>query len=165
MTTKFTADHEWINIEHHDAAVVGITLHAQDALGDVVYVDLPEVGRSYTQGEVAGVVESVKAASEVYAPVSGEIVGINDALTAEPAKVNADPSGEGWFFKVKLSNDIFMPVTGEVVAVNEALRENPALANSDPMGEGWFFKVKVTDQTQFDALMDPPGYDALLKTL
>jgi len=124
MTTKFTADHEWINIEHHEAAVVGITLHAQDALGDVVYVDLPEVGRSYTQGDVAGVVESVKAAA-----------------------------------------DIFMPVTGEVVEVNEALRENPALANSDPMGEGWFFKVKVTDQTQFDALMDPPGYDALLKTL
>jgi glycine cleavage system H protein len=124
MTTKFTADHEWINIEHHEAAVVGITLHAQDALGDVVYVDLPEVGRSYTQGDVAGVVESVKAAA-----------------------------------------DIFMPVTGEVVEVNEALRENPALANSDPMGEGWFFKVKVTDQAQFDALMDPPGYDALLKTL
>lgn len=124
MTTKFTTDHEWINIEDHDAAVVGITLHAQDALGDVVYVDLPEVGRSYTQGDVAGVVESVKAAA-----------------------------------------DIFMPVTGEVVEVNEALRENPALANSDPMGEGWFFKVKLADMTQFDALMDPPGYDALLKTL
>jgi glycine cleavage system H protein len=124
MTTKFTTDHEWINIEDHEAAVVGITLHAQDALGDVVYVDLPEVGRSYAMGEVAGVVESVKAAA-----------------------------------------DIFMPVSGEVVEVNEALRENPALANSDPMGEGWFFKVKVSDMLQFDALMDPPGYDALLKTL
>jgi len=124
MTTKFTPDHEWINIEDHEAAVVGITLHAQDALGDVVYVDLPEVGRSYTKGDVAGVVESVKAAA-----------------------------------------DIYMPVTGEVVEVNEALRDNPALANSDPMGEGWFFKVKVGDMLQFDALMDPPAYDALLKTL
>lgn len=124
MTTKFTADHEWINIEDHEAAVVGITPHAQDALGDVVYVDLPEVGRSYAQGEVAGVVESVKAAA-----------------------------------------DIFMPVSGEVVEVNEALRADPALANTDPMGNGWFFKVKVSDLMQFDALMDPPGYDALLKTL
>ena len=124
MTTLFTPDHEWINIEDHQAAVVGITLHAQDALGDVVYVDLPEVGRSYAQGEVAGVVESVKAAA-----------------------------------------DIFMPVSGEVIEVNESLRSNPALANTDPMGEGWFFKVKVGDLLQFDQLMDPPGYDALLKTL
>ena len=124
MTTMFTPDHEWINIEDHEAAVVGITLHAQDALGDVVFVDLPEVGRSYKKGEIAGVVESVKAAA-----------------------------------------DIFMPVTGEVVEVNEALRADPALANSDPLGNGWFFKVKVTDKAQFDALMDGPGYDALLKTL
>ena len=124
MTTKFTTDHEWINIEDHDAAVVGITLHAQDALGDVVFVELPEVGRSYAQGEVAGVVESVKAAA-----------------------------------------DIYMPVTGEVVEVNEDLRADPALANTDPMGAGWFFKVKVADMLQFDALMDPPGYDVLLKTL
>ena len=124
MTTLFTPDHEWINIEDHQAAVVGITLHAQDALGDVVYVDLPEVGRSYAQGEVAGVVESVKAAA-----------------------------------------DIFMPISGEVIEVNESLRSNPALANTDPMGKGWFFKVKVSDRSQFDQLMDPPGYDALLKTL
>lgn len=124
MTTKFTPDHEWINLEQHDAAVVGITLHAQDALGDVVYVDLPEVGRSYAQGEVAGVVESVKAAA-----------------------------------------DIFMPVSGEVVAVNEALREDPALANTDPTGNGWFFKIKVSDPSQLEALLDSPGYDALLKTL
>jgi glycine cleavage system H protein len=124
MTTKFTPDHEWINIEDHEAAVVGITLHAQDALGDVVYVDLPEVGRSYAKGDVAGVVESVKAAA-----------------------------------------DIYMPVAGEVVEVNEALRADPSLANSDPMGNGWFFKVHVTDMMQFDDLMDPPAYDALLKTL
>jgi glycine cleavage system H protein len=124
MTTKFTADHEWINIEDHEAAVVGITLHAQDALGDVVFVELPELGRSYAQGEVAGVVESVKAAA-----------------------------------------DIYMPVSGEVVEVNEALKADPALANTDPMGSGWFFKIRVSDMSQFDQLMDPPGYDALLKTL
>jgi glycine cleavage system H protein len=124
MTTKFTTDHEWINIEDHEAAVVGITLHAQDALGDVVFVELPEVGRTYKKGEVAGVVESVKAAA-----------------------------------------DIFMPVSGEVVEVNEDLRNDPALANKDPMGNGWFFKVHVTNMAEFDELMDPPAYDALLKTL
>jgi glycine cleavage system H protein len=124
MTTMFTPDHEWINIEDHEAAVVGITLHAQEALGDVVFVDLPTVGKSYKKGEVAGVVESVKAAA-----------------------------------------DIYMPVTGEIVEVNEALRADPSLANSDPMGNGWFFKVHVTDMAEFDQLMDPPGYDALLKTL
>ena len=124
MTTKFTADHEWINIEDPEAAIVGITLHAQDALGDVVFVELPELGRRYAQGDVAGVVESVKAAA-----------------------------------------DLYMPVSGEVVEVNEALRSDPALANTDPMDKGWFFKVKVSDIAQFDQLMDPPGYDALLKTL
>ncbi|MCE2659990.1 MAG: glycine cleavage system protein GcvH [Rubrivivax sp.] len=124
MTTLFTADHEWINIEDHDAATVGITLHAQDALGDVVFVDLPEVGKTFAQGDNAGVVESVKAAA-----------------------------------------DVKMPVSGEVVEVNEALRADPSLANSDPMGQGWFFKVRVANMAEFDRLMDPPGYDALLKTL
>ena len=124
MTTKFTQDHEWINIEDHEAAVVGITMHAQDALGDVVFVDLPEVGRTYAKGEVAGVVESVKAAA-----------------------------------------DIYMPVSGEVVEVNEQLRAEPALANTDPLGNGWFFKVRVSNMAEFDDLMDPPAYDALLKTL
>jgi glycine cleavage system H protein len=124
MTTMFTPDHEWINIEDHEAAVVGISLHAQEALGDVVFVELPEVGRTYKKGEVAGVVESVKAAADVY-----------------------------------------MPLDGEVVEVNEELRANPALANTDPMGNGWLFKVHVTNMAQFDELMDPPGYDALLKTL
>lgn len=104
MTTKFTADHEWINIEDHDAAVVGITHHAQDALGDVVFVDLPEVGRSYKKGEVAGVVESVKAAADIYSPVSGEVVEVNEALRSDPALANSDPLGEGWFFKIKVSN-------------------------------------------------------------
>jgi len=124
MTTLFTPDHEWINIENHDAATVGITLHAQDALGDVVFVDLPEIGTTFKQGDAAGVVESVKAAA-----------------------------------------DVKMPVSGEIVEVNEALRADPSLANSDPMGNGWFFKVKVANIAEFDRLMDPPGYDALLKTL
>jgi glycine cleavage system H protein len=124
MTTMFTPDHEWINIEDHEAAVVGITLHAQDALGDVVFVDLPEVGAVFKQGDAAGVVESVKAAA-----------------------------------------DVKMPVSGEIVEVNEALRADPSLANSDPMGNGWFFKVRLSDMAEFERLMDPPGYDALLKTL
>ncbi|MFN8892927.1 MAG: glycine cleavage system protein GcvH [Betaproteobacteria bacterium] len=124
MTTMYTPDHEWINIEDHEAAVVGITHHAQDALGDVVFVELPDVGSSFKKGEVAGVVESVKAAA-----------------------------------------DIYMPVGGEVVEVNTALKDDPSLANADPLGNGWFFKVKVADMAEFDQLMDPPAYDALLKTL
>lgn len=104
MTTKYTSDHEWINIEDHDAAVVGITAHAQDALGDVVFVDLPEVGKSFKKGEVAGVVESVKAAADLYMPVSGEIVEVNEALRSDPALANSDPLGEGWFFKVRISD-------------------------------------------------------------
>lgn len=104
MTTKFTAEHEWINIEDHEAAVVGITLHAQDALGDVVFVDLPEVGKTFAKGEVAGVVESVKAAADLYMPVSGEIVEVNEALRDNPSLANTDPMGEGWFFKVHVNN-------------------------------------------------------------
>ena len=104
MTTKFTEDHEWINIEDHEAAVVGITLHAQDALGDVVFVDLPEVGRTYKIGEVAGVVESVKAAADIFMPVTGRIVEVNEALRADPSLANSDPMGNGWFFKVKIAD-------------------------------------------------------------
>jgi len=100
MTVKYSKDHEWIDIADHEAATVGITLHAQDALGDVVFVDLPEVGKTYAQGEVAGVVESVKAAADVYMPVSGEIVEVNEALRADPSLANSDPMGTGWFFKV-----------------------------------------------------------------
>ncbi len=104
MTTKFTPNHEWIDTADHAAAVVGITAHAQDALGDVVYVDLPEVGRHYAQGEVAGVVESVKAAADIYMPVSGEVVEVNEALRADPALANTDPTGQGWFFKILVSD-------------------------------------------------------------
>ena len=122
MTTMYTPDHEWINIEDQEAAVVGITLHAQDALGDVVFVDLPAVGSNFKKGEVAGVVESVKAAA-----------------------------------------DLYMPVSGEIVEVNEALRGDPSLANTDPLGAGWFMKVRVSDMMEFEALMDAPAYDLLVK--
>ena len=104
MTVKYTQEHEWIRIEGGDAAVVGITVHAQDALGDVVFVELPEVGRRYAKGEVAGVVESVKAAADVYMPVTGEVTEVNESLRADPSLANSDPLGQGWFFKVKLAD-------------------------------------------------------------
>jgi glycine cleavage system H protein len=104
MTTKYTNDHEWINIEDHEAAAVGITLHAQEALGDVVFVDLPNVGKQYKMGEVAGVVESVKAAADINMPVSGEVVEVNEALRSDPSLANSDPMGNGWFFKVHVTN-------------------------------------------------------------
>ncbi|MFO1262243.1 MAG: glycine cleavage system protein GcvH [Rhodoferax sp.] len=103
MNIKFTPDHEWLVIEG-DTATVGITQHAQDALGDVVFVDLPEVGKSYAAKDVAGVVESVKAAADVYMPVSGTVTDVNEALRADPSLSNTDPMGAGWFFKVKFSN-------------------------------------------------------------
>lgn len=104
MTTMYTPDHEWINIEDHEAAVVGITQHAQDALGDVVFVELPEVGRAYARGDVAGVVESVKAAADLFMPVSGEVVEVNEALRADPSLCNTDPLGSGWFFKLRVAD-------------------------------------------------------------
>jgi glycine cleavage system H protein len=104
MTTlRFTKDHEWVRLDG-DLAVVGITDYAQSQLGDVVYVELPEIGRRVEQGKEAAVVESVKAASEVYAPVSGEVAEVNEALAADPAMVNADPMGEGWFLKLRLDD-------------------------------------------------------------
>ena len=99
---KYSKDHEWVRVEG-DVATVGISDYAQDQLGDVVYVELPEVGRIVAQNEEAAVVESVKAASEVYAPVSGEVVEVNQALENDPALVNGDPTGEGWFLKLRLS--------------------------------------------------------------
>ena len=103
MTIKYTKDHEWVQTDGDAPAVVGITVHAQEALGDVVFVDLPEVGKTFAQGEVAGVVESVKAAADVFMPVSGEVVEVNEALRADPSLANSDPLAGGWFFKVKLS--------------------------------------------------------------
>ena len=104
MTTlRFTKDHEWVRLDG-DLAVIGITDYAQSQMGDVVYVELPEIGHRVEQGKEAAVVESVKAASEVYAPISGEVAEVNEALAADPAKVNADPNGEGWFFKLRLDD-------------------------------------------------------------
>ena len=100
---RYTREHEWIVVDG-DVATVGITDYAQEQLGDVVYVELPAIGRDVGQGDEAAVVESVKAASEVYAPVAGTVVAINQALAAEPAKVNADPFGAGWFLKLKLKD-------------------------------------------------------------
>ena len=103
MSIKYTPDHEWLNVEG-DIATVGITHHAQDALGDVVFVDLPEVGKTFATKDIAGVVESVKAAADVYMPVAGEITEVNEALRADPALANTDPMGAGWFFKVKVAS-------------------------------------------------------------
>lgn len=103
MSLKYTEDHEWIRVEG-DTATVGITHHAQDALGDVVFVDLPETGKSFAQKDVAGVVESVKAAADVFMPVSGTILEVNEELRSDPSLANSDPLGKGWFFKVHLSN-------------------------------------------------------------
>ena len=103
MTLKYTENHEWLKIEG-DIGTVGITHHAQDALGDVVFVDLPEVGELFAQKETAGVVESVKAAADIYMPVAGEVTEVNETLRADPSLANSDPLGAGWFFKVKLSD-------------------------------------------------------------
>jgi len=103
MTTYFTRDHEWIRVEG-DQATVGISDHAQEALGDIVYAEVPDAGKQLSKGAEAAVVESVKAASDVYAPVSGEVTEGNPAIADDPAIINRDPEGEGWFFKLKLSN-------------------------------------------------------------
>ena len=101
--TRYTKDHEWVRQEG-DVAVIGITDYAQQQLGDVVYVELPEIGRDVERGKEIAVVESAKAASEVYAPVSGEVVAVNDAITADPSKINADAQGEGWFIEIRLAD-------------------------------------------------------------
>ncbi len=103
MTVYFTDQHEWVSVDG-EIATVGITTHAAEQLGDVVFVELPAIGKVVSARKEAAVVESVKAASDVYTPVSGEVVEANEAVAAEPAKVNEDPEGAGWFFKVKLSN-------------------------------------------------------------
>ena len=103
MTTYYTKEHEWIRVEG-DLATVGITNHAQEQLGDIVFAEVPEAGRQLSKGQEAAVVESVKAASDVYAPVSGEVTEGNPAVASDPALINRDPEGEGWFFKLKLSD-------------------------------------------------------------
>jgi len=103
MPVYFTKEHEWIRVEG-ETATVGISNHAQEQLGDVVFAEVPEAGRKVSKGQEAAVVESVKAASDVYAPVSGEVVEGNQALADDPSLVNSDPEGQGWFFKIKLDN-------------------------------------------------------------
>jgi glycine cleavage system H protein len=110
---KYTNEHEWIRVDG-GVAVVGITDYAQQQLGDIVYVELPAVGKKLTKGGDAAVVESVKAASEVYAPVTGEVAAVNDALAATPALVNSSPEGEGWFMKIKPAD------MGEIAALMDA---------------------------------------------
>jgi len=99
---KFTEEHEWLKIDG-DVATVGITQHAADQLGDLVFVELPDIGAVLARNAACATVESVKAASEVYCPLDGEIVAVNEAITADPALVNSDPMGDGWFFKLKLA--------------------------------------------------------------
>ncbi|MBN9005292.1 MAG: glycine cleavage system protein GcvH [Rhizobiales bacterium] len=103
MTVLYTSDHEWLRIEG-DTATIGITDYAQSQLGDVVFVELPKIGRQLKKAEAAAVVESVKAASDVYAPITGEVLAVNDALAAEPALVNSDANDKAWFFKLKISD-------------------------------------------------------------
>ena len=102
---KYTKDHEWLRLDG-DVATVGISPHAQEQLGDLVFVELPAVGATFDQGAVAATVESVKAASEVYAPVGGEVVAVNDKLATEPGLVNAEPTGNGWLFKLKVKDAV-----------------------------------------------------------
>lgn len=103
MTFKYTKDHEWVK-EDGDVYIVGVSAHAAEQLGDVVFVELPEVGKTFSKGDDMAVVESVKAASDVYAPISGEIVEANQSIVDEPAKVNEDPQGSAWFVKIRASN-------------------------------------------------------------
>ena len=103
MSTRYTRDHEWIRLDG-DLATIGITDYAQDQLGDIVFVELPEIGRKLDKGGEAAVVESVKAASEIFAPAAGEVVEVNAALSDQPASVKEDPEGAGWFMKVKLTD-------------------------------------------------------------
>ena len=103
MPVYFTKEHEWIRVDG-DTATVGISNHAQEQLGDIVFAEVPEAGRRVTKGQEAAVVESVKAASDVYAPLSGEVIEGNSALSDDPALINSDPQGAGWFFKLKLDN-------------------------------------------------------------
>jgi glycine cleavage system H protein len=103
MSLYFTKDHEWIRVDG-DIATVGISNHAQEALGDIVFAEIPEAGRKVSKGQEAAVVESVKAASDVYAPVSGEVVEGNEAVADDPSVINSDPEGEGWFFKLRLAD-------------------------------------------------------------
>jgi glycine cleavage system H protein len=121
MPIRYTRDHEWIRLEG-DVATIGISDYAQEQLGDVVFVELPEVGKLLAKGAEAAVVESVKAASEIYAPVAGEVVEVNGALADEPGAVNADPEGEGWFLRLLVNNPADVEALMNIDAYQEFLR-------------------------------------------
>ena len=121
MPIRYTREHEWIRLEG-DIAIVGISDYAQEQLGDVGFVELPEVGKVLAKGGNAAVVESVKAASEIYAPVAGEVIEVNGALADEPGTVNSDPEGEGWFLKLKVANPAEVEALMTIDAYQEFLR-------------------------------------------
>ena len=121
---RFTKDHEWVRLDG-ELATVGISDYAQSQLGDVVYVELPAIGRQLERGKEAAVVESVKAASDVYAPVSGEVAEVNEALAADPAKVNADPMGEGWFLKLRIADPTELDALMDEAAYRRFVAEQP----------------------------------------
>jgi glycine cleavage system H protein len=121
MSVYFTKEHEWIKVEG-DTATVGISDHAQEQLGDIVFAEVPDAGRRLARGEEAAVVESVKAASDVYAPVSGEVIEGNSKVADDPALVNSDPEGEGWFFKLRLDNPGELDGLMDEVAYREWLK-------------------------------------------
>ncbi len=122
-STRFTKEHEWISIEG-DVATVGITAHAAEQLGDVVFVEVPDVGRTVAAGEACAVVESVKAASDIYAPVSGEVIEVNAFLAGEPAKVNEAPEAGGWFFKLKLAKPGELDALMDRAAYDQFVKDN-----------------------------------------
>jgi len=120
---RFSKDHEWVRVAG-DVATVGITKHATEQLGDVVFVEVPEVGRKVTAGEACAVVESVKAASDVYAPVTGEVIEANAAIAASPGAVNEDPEGNGWFFKLRLVNPSELASLMDRAAYDQFVKDN-----------------------------------------
>lgn len=123
MTMKYTKDHEWIKVEG-DIATIGITKHAADALGELVYVELPKVGNKYNKGDASVVVESSKSASDVYTPVAGEVVAINESLVSAPENVNNDTYGNGWLVKIKISNPADLNESMDEPAYAKFLSEN-----------------------------------------
>jgi glycine cleavage system H protein len=118
----FSKDHEYVRVDGN-TGTIGISDYAQKALGDVIYVELPKVGAKVTQGEQTGVVESVKSASEIYSPLSGEVVEVNTSLASDPAQVNQDPLGKGWFYKIKIGNDNELKSLQDEAAYNSAVKD------------------------------------------
>ena len=148
---RFTVDHEWLRQDADGLVTVGITAYAQEALGDVVFVQLPEP-QTYGEGDEVAVLESVKAASNIAMPLAGEIV-----------EVNAEGDEVAVLESVKAASNIAMPLAGEIVEVNAELDGSPELVNEDPLGKGWFFRFRPTDAAAVAALLDQAGYDRLLK--